>query len=104
MIMTSEENNMLKQCKKEYQAMMTRIESVVTDKWPETLSGDGAVWPWLDDKHPELRTKYREVSKRLNEAWQNGMLVEFKKLVTEWGKIQLEIFKLYAAHLKQETA
>lgn len=94
---------MFQQCKTEYQAMMTRIEAVVTDKWPETLQSEGAIWAWLDDKRPDLRTRYRELNQRLNDTWHNGMLADFKKLVTEWGRVQLEIFKGYAAFLK-ETA
>jgi len=92
---------MFKECKKEYQAMMTHIEAVVTDKWPETLQSDGALWVWLDEHRPKLRTKYRDLTQRLNETWHNGMLAEFKKLVTEWGRVQLEIFKDYAAFLRE---
>ncbi len=92
---------MLEQCKAEFQSIMTRIESVIKDKWPETLQGDGGVWRWVDEHNPSLRVKHRDLCKRLNEAWQNGMLAEVKKLSTEWGRHQLEIFKGYAAHLKQ---
>jgi len=91
------------QCKAEYKAMMIRIEAVVKDKWPETLEDEGNIWNWLDNHRSDLRAKHRTLTQRLNETWQNGMVVEFKKLVTEWGRVQLEIFKSYAAHLK-ETA
>lgn len=92
---------MFEQCKAEYQAIMTRIESAIKDKWPETLNGDGGVWRWLDEHSPALRAKQKDLTQRLNEAWQNGMLAEVKKLSTEWGRHQLEIFKEYAAFLRQ---
>ena len=95
---------MFEQCKSEYQAMMSRIEAVVKDKWPETLQGDGAIWSWLDEHRPELRSKHRSLNQQLNETWHNGILPEFKKLVTEWGRLQLEIFKGYAAFLKEANA
>lgn len=92
---------MFEQCKAEYQAMITRIEAVIKDKWPETLQGDGGVWRWMDEQKPAERVKQRDLTQRLNEAWQNGMLSEVKKLTTEWGRHQLEIFKGYAAYLKE---
>ena len=95
---------MFEQCKAEFQAIMTRIESVIKDKWPEALQGDGGVWLWMDGHNPDLRVKHKDLVKRLNVAWQNGMLAEVKKLSTEWGRHQLEIFKGYAAYLKQGAA
>jgi hypothetical protein len=99
--MTSEETIMFGQCKKEYQSIMTRIEAVIKDKWPETLQGDGGVWRWLDEHSPSARAKHKDLNQRLNEAWQNGMLAEVKKLSTQWGRHQLDIFKGYSAFLKQ---
>ncbi len=92
---------MFEQCKREYSRMLQRLDQVIRNKWPETLQGDGEIWRWLDEQHPELRTKCRHLTKRLNEAWQNGMLAEFKQLVTEWGRVQLDIFRGYAGYLKQ---
>lgn len=92
---------MFEQCKAEYQGIVTRIEAVIKDKWPETLQGDGGVWRWLEEHQPAMKVKHRDLNQRLNEAWQNAMLPEVKKLSTEWGRHQLEIFKRYAAHLKQ---
>lgn len=91
---------MFKQCKDEYNAMLVRIESVIKDRWPETLKGDGEMWKWLDENQPELRKKQRELTKRLNDAWQNSMAAEFKIVLIEWGRVQLEIFKGYALHLR----
>lgn len=93
---------MLEQCKAEFHAIVVRIESVIKDKWPETLKqGDGGVWRWVDEHNPALRTKHRELCKRLNEAWKNGMLADVKRLSTEWGRHQLEIFKGYSAYQKE---
>ncbi|PWT78603.1 MAG: hypothetical protein C5B59_01420 [Bacteroidetes bacterium] len=102
--MTMEVCAMLEQCKAEYKSMLTRIEAVIKDKWPETLRGDGAVWQWLDDHRPELREKLRQITKQLNEAWLNGILDEMKKQTLEWGRLQLDIFKGYAQHLKEQAA
>lgn len=95
---------MFAQCKAEYQSMIARMEAVIKDKWPETLAGDGGVWKWMDEHKPEMRQKQKDLTQRLNEAWQNGMLAEVKKLSTEWARHQLEIFKEYALHLRRTEA
>lgn len=102
--MTSEENAMFEQCKAEYLTMLKRIDAVIKDKWPETLKTDGAIWQWLEDSQPKTRAKQRDLAAQLNTAWQNGIFNEFKKLTLEWGRLQLEIFKSYAQHLKESEA
>ncbi len=94
---------MFEQCKAEYEAMIARIEAVIKDKWPGTLQGDGGVWRWMDEHKPAERIKQHDLTQRLNEAWQNGMLAEMKKLTTEWGRHQLEVFKGYAAYQKESA-
>lgn len=94
---------MFEQCKAEYQAMINRIESVIKDKYPETLRGDGGVWRWMDEHQPKLRVTQRDLTQRLNESWQNGMLAEVKALTLQWGRLQLEIFKGYSTHLKEQA-
>jgi hypothetical protein len=101
---TSEESAMFLQCKTEYLTMVQRIESVIKDKWPETLTSNGAIWQWLEDSQPKTRAKQRQLAAQMETAWQNGIFNEFKKLTLEWGRLQLEIFKSYAQHLKETEA
>ena len=93
---------MFEQCKAEYKGMISRIEAVIKDKYPETLRGDGSVWSWLDETRPETRTRQRDLVQRLNVAWQNGILAEVKQLSLDWGRLQLEIFKGYSTYLKEQ--
>lgn len=102
--MTSEETAMFEQCKAEYLTMVKRIDSVIRDKWPETLASNGAIWQWLDECQPKTRAKQRTLAAQMETAWQNGIFNEFKKLTLEWGRLQLEIFKSYAQHLKETEA
>jgi hypothetical protein len=101
--MTTEENDMFEKCKTEYTLMLNRIETVIRDKWPETLSDNGGVWVWLDEHKPDMRRQLRDVTSRLNVAWLNGILAEVKELTLEWGRLQLEIFKGYASYLKEQA-
>lgn len=94
---------MLEQCNKAYQEMVARVETVIKDKWPETLHSNGQIWAWLEDHQPELRRKQRQLTEQLDSSWKNGVLEEVKALVVEWGRIHLEIFKGYALHLKREA-
>ncbi len=91
---------MLDKCKTDFKAMLVRIESVIKDRWPETLKGNGELWTWLDENRPELRKQQRDLTKQLNEAWENCMAAEFKTVLVEWGRVQLEIYKGYALHLR----
>lgn len=94
---------MFEQCKSEFTGMMSRVEQTITDKWPETLSGDGGVWLWMDNHSPTMRKRMYDLNQRLNSAWLNGMLAEVKKLSLEWGRLQLEIFKGYSLYLKETS-
>lgn len=91
-------------CKAEHKAMLTRIDQVINAQWPETLRDDGGVWRWLDEQRVEMRVRLRDLRKRLEVAWCNGMFEETKQLTLEWGRLTLEIFKEYAAHLKRMEA
>lgn len=95
---------MFAKCKAEYDSMLSRIDQVIRDKWPETLDGEGRVWRWLDEQRVEQRQKLNSLRDRLRQAWQNGLYEEMKELTLQWGKLTLEIFREYAVHLKREAA
>jgi len=94
---------MCEKCKVEFNLMLTRIEEVIKAQWPETLRDGGGVWIWLDANHPEQRKKLASLTDRLNAAWQNGIAAEVKTISLEWGRLQLDIFKGYARHLREAT-
>lgn len=102
--MTSEEATMLQQCNAEYQAMAARVEAVIRDQWPASLQSNGAIWVWLDNHRPELREKLTALVNQVDAAWKNCMLDELKALLTEWGKMQIDIYRAYWVHLKQQEA
>jgi hypothetical protein len=103
--MTTEERAMYEKCKVEYTAMLSRLDQVIRDKWPETLAGDGSgVWAWLLETRAETMQKLTGLRKRLEVSWLNGMFEEMKALTLEWGKLTLEIFREYAQHLKRLEA
>ncbi len=102
MTMTTEERAMSDKCKAEYALMLNRLDAVIREKWPETLTGDGSgVWVWLRESSIETMQKLTSLRKRLEEAWGNGMFAEMKELTLQWGKLTLEIFRGYSGYLKQ---
>lgn len=92
---------MFEQCMREYQDMVSRVEAVIRENWPDALAGDGRIWVWLDEARPELRRKLRQLTEQLESSLKNGVLAEVKILITEWGRLQLEIYKGYARHLRE---
>jgi hypothetical protein len=91
-------------CEAHYQALVSRINSVTRDKWPEALTEDAMPFDWARESAPELARRYESLEKESNELWLNGRIVEFKKMSTEWGTTVLQIMKQYAAHLRHREA
>ncbi len=95
---------MFEQCQAEYMLMLSRIDQVIRDKWPETLDGEGRVWHWLDEERVEQWQTLNDLRNRLRAAWLNGLFEEMKELTLAWGKLILEIFREYSLYLKQQAA
>lgn len=85
--------------------MLSRLQEIVSSKWPETLNGDGNAYSFARENHPELMTRYDEQEAELNGLWLNrASMDDFKQLCTSWGKTILEIHQVHAAALKRQEA
>ena len=91
-------------CQEHFSSVVTRLNGVIKDKWPETLLGDGSVYVWALEHQPELMQKYRAQEEEADRLWLAGSVDEFRAKVTEWGRTALEIHRLFAAELRRKAA
>jgi hypothetical protein len=91
-------------CLEHFKTLVGKLNSVIADKWPETLLGDGSVYRWAQEHQLELLQQYRDLEAEADREWLAGHVEEFKKVATEWGRVALEIHRLFAAELRRREA
>jgi hypothetical protein len=100
--MTFEENDMRA---KHFKGLVERINQIILDKWPETLADGRNAFAWAREHAPELMARHDKQEEEVNSLWLNGVdFTQFKEACTQWGRISLEVFQGYAAHLRVQAA
>lgn len=86
-------------CEKTFKELLGKIEGVVKQKWPLAFNTEGWM-KFAEENHPDLKKKHDTLYEEANQLWLNGRDEEFKKIVTDWGKTVLEMYRLFDVHLK----
>ena len=89
-------------CSAHFRGLVAKLTAVIKDKWPESLDGNAFVW--AEAERLEEYRKLQVLFKEADELWKNGQEAEFKKIVTEWGRLSLELHRMYAMDLRQREA
>lgn len=88
-------------CEATFIQLMAKIEAVVKEKWPHAINTPGVI-KFAEINHPELKKKHDSLYNEANQLWLNCRDDEFKKISTEWGRVVLEMYKLFDAHLRAQ--
>lgn len=88
-------------CEAIYKQLMAKIEAVVKEKWPHALNTPGFI-EFAEKNHPAIKKKHDTLYNEANQLWLNCQDGEFKKISTEWGRVLLDMYRLFDAHLKTE--
>jgi hypothetical protein len=89
-------------CRVFFNETCARISGMLQSKHPEAINE--GLWDFAMAHHRELYDTMKKNDKEVNDHWKNGNFAEFKKFCLEWGRNQLEMYRLYALHLRQLEA
>lgn len=92
-------------CSRHLKGFIEQINQVIRSKWPESLTEEADPYGWARENAAELMATRQKQSDEVDSLYLNGAsFEEFKKACTDWGRTELEIFRLYTAELRRKEA